>query len=535
MPDDYDLYVSAAVFGSARAIGSRKPMIVLDSNLLELLGPGEQRVVLAHELGHILSDHVLYMTALDILLRGASNLPVIVGLPLRAVRAVLLEWMRAAELSLRPSGDAGRARPADRVPHADGASPAASPPTSSTSTRSWPRRCSTRTGLTPTIVCAGSSSRSAPPTPHSVRRVSEVMRWVQSGEYDRIIRGEYRRRGDDKDVREEAGDAMEFYADRFRALFRELGENVTTLGSQVGDVSQQVADWLRTRGAGVRAAAGPTAPSGAPRRHAAAGPTRPGSPDRAECRAVRTRPRTAARRQRDDLTKRLSRYIVDASLYIETRRNPTCPVMQLHKIGPGEAPRAERDTGTVRDVPRAVTSPLPGARRVRAPRPQGRAAAAAGAAAWAFSRAHGRHGRPTPEELEELIERCAACAAVRGAAARWAAARGAVAPVADAVGGRGRARRGDVRLALLRLLAEEPRNGYQLMQTIEERSDGRWRPSPGSVYPTLAQLEDEGLVRSTESDGARHFEITDAGREHLETRADEPAPWDTGEEGPSAR
>src|SRR5919201_1870821 len=56
--------------------------------------------------------------------------------------------------------------------------------------------------------------------------------------------------------------------------------------------------------------------------------------------------------------------------------------------------------------------------------------------------------------------------------------------------GFGRARRGDVRLALLRLLAEEPRNGYQLIQTIEERSEGLWRPSPGSVYPTLAQLED---------------------------------------------
>ena len=69
MPDVYDLYVTAAVLGNARAIGSQKPMIVLDSNLLELLGPGEQRVVLAHELGHILSDHVLYMTALDILLR----------------------------------------------------------------------------------------------------------------------------------------------------------------------------------------------------------------------------------------------------------------------------------------------------------------------------------------------------------------------------------------------------------------------------------------------------------------------------------
>ena len=70
-------------------------------------------------------------------------------------------------------------------------------------------------------------------------------------------------------------------------------------------------------------------------------------------------------------------------------------------------------------------------------------------------------------------------------------------------GGRGRKRRGDVRTALLLLLAEEPRNGYQLMQTIEERSDGRWRPSPGSVYPTLAQLEDEGLIRA---DGARRPE-----------------------------
>ncbi|MGH2893263.1 MAG: peptidase M48, partial [Solirubrobacteraceae bacterium] len=86
--------------------------------------------------------------------------------------------------------------------------------------------------------------------PYSVRRVSEVMKWVQSGEYDRIIRGEYRKRGDDTNVREEASDAMEYYAERFRALFRELGDNVTNLGSQVGDVSQQVADWLRKRGGG---------------------------------------------------------------------------------------------------------------------------------------------------------------------------------------------------------------------------------------------------------------------------------------------
>ena len=92
-------------------------------------------------------------------------------------------------------------------------------------------------------------------------------------------------------------------------------------------------------------------------------------------------------------------------------------------------------------------------------------------------------------------------------------------------GGRGRRRRGDVRLALLMLLDEEPRNGYQLMQTIEERSDGRWRPSPGSVYPTLAQLEDEGLIRGIDRDGTKLFEITDQGRERLGQSTVDPAPW----------
>jgi DNA-binding PadR family transcriptional regulator len=68
------------------------------------------------------------------------------------------------------------------------------------------------------------------------------------------------------------------------------------------------------------------------------------------------------------------------------------------------------------------------------------------------------------------------------------------------------------------------------MQAIEERSEGLWRPSPGSVYPTLAQLEDEGLIRSADLEGARRFELTDAGREHLGGRAGEPAPWESGEE-----
>jgi DNA-binding PadR family transcriptional regulator len=94
--------------------------------------------------------------------------------------------------------------------------------------------------------------------------------------------------------------------------------------------------------------------------------------------------------------------------------------------------------------------------------------------------------------------------------------------------GHGKARRGDIRTAALLLLAEEPRNGYAIMQAIEERSSGVWRPSPGSVYPALAQLEDEGLIRSEEVDGRKRFAITDAGRELLDARpADAPAPWDT--------
>ncbi len=108
--------------------------------------------------------------------------------------------------------------------------------------------------------------------------------------------------------------------------------------------------------------------------------------------------------------------------------------------------------------------------------------------------------------------------------------------------GRGRkARRGDIRTAALLLLAEEPRNGYQIMQEVEERSDGVWRPSPGSVYPALAQLEDEGLIRSTEQEGRKAYAITDEGREVVQERGSErPAPWEemsggVGEEAYDAR
>jgi DNA-binding PadR family transcriptional regulator len=102
-------------------------------------------------------------------------------------------------------------------------------------------------------------------------------------------------------------------------------------------------------------------------------------------------------------------------------------------------------------------------------------------------------------------------------------------------GRRSRARRGDVRAATLLLLEEEPRNGYQLMEEIERRSDGAWRPSPGSIYPALAQLEDEGLIQAEESAGRRSFQLTDEGRAYVDENRDAlGSPWEeAGEEVPS--
>jgi DNA-binding PadR family transcriptional regulator len=92
----------------------------------------------------------------------------------------------------------------------------------------------------------------------------------------------------------------------------------------------------------------------------------------------------------------------------------------------------------------------------------------------------------------------------------------------------GRMRRGDIRTALLAALREAPGHGYDVMQALEAKSGGTWRPSAGSVYPTLQLLEDEGLVRSSERDGKRVYEITDAGRNEVERRIDDAGglPWE---------
>src|SRR5436190_18869251 len=93
--------------------------------------------------------------------------------------------------------------------------------------------------------------------------------------------------------------------------------------------------------------------------------------------------------------------------------------------------------------------------------------------------------------------------------------------------GRGgpRARRGDVRAAVLALLAEKPMHGYEMIQELDDRSGGLWRPSAGSIYPTLQLLEDEGLIRGEEQDGKKRFTLTDEGQKQAEERTGD-LPWE---------
>jgi Zn-dependent protease with chaperone function len=249
MPRSYDLYVTDTVTANAMALGSTNPIVVFGSPLLNRLNSGEQRSVLAHEVAHILSDHMVYMSALQILLRLGGNVPFPIGLPAMAVRAVLLEWQRAAELSC-DRAEALVVRDPRIVcralmvlaggMHADKLDLDAFL-TQAREYEDWDdpsdrvRRFFYEINAT---------------HPYAVRRVSEIMRWVQSGDYDRIVSGDYIKRGEEPPVREEAGDAFEFYAERFRSIFKEFGDNVTKLGNQVGGVAEQVADWIRGRGGG---------------------------------------------------------------------------------------------------------------------------------------------------------------------------------------------------------------------------------------------------------------------------------------------
>ena len=246
MPETYDLYVMQHPMVNALTIGAGTPMLVLHSQLANLLEPDEIRTVLAHEIGHVLSDHVLYSTALVILIRlgDVVRVPVLSGLPLMAVRAALLEWFRAAELSCDRAATLvnrdprvtcrtlmvmASGLPSERL-DLDAFVKQANEYKEWDSSIDRVRRFFTEISLTHS---------------YPVRRVSEIVDWVHSGEYDAILRGEYVRRGEEPDARTEAGDAVDFYTERFRRIFKDAGDTVSSAGEQVATAGTRLADWLR--------------------------------------------------------------------------------------------------------------------------------------------------------------------------------------------------------------------------------------------------------------------------------------------------
>jgi Zn-dependent protease with chaperone function len=238
LDDVPDLYLTQFPVANALTFGSGRPVIVLNSELVRLLDTDGLRIVIAHEAAHVLSDHVLYQTALVILLQlGASiRLPIFAGLPLLAIRSALLEWSRAAELSC------------DRAAALVSRDPMAVCRALMTLAGGeavdelnldafmkqgldYDERGSGLERLTRLFMHLNITH------PMPVRRTHQLLAWVRSGDYDRIKDGDYIRRGQEPPLREEAGAAQEHYAARVRDAFKDVGDSL-------GDVGDQLGDWL---------------------------------------------------------------------------------------------------------------------------------------------------------------------------------------------------------------------------------------------------------------------------------------------------
>ena len=233
-----DLYMTQFPIANAAVIGANRPIVVLNSELVRLLDADGRRVVLAHEAAHVLSEHVLYQTALAILMRIADSarLPLLAGLPVMAIRTALLEWSRAAELSCDRAAALATRNPMAvcRTMMTLAAGEAASDLNLDAFIKQGMEYETSGGGLEKLTRLL---SQLGLTHPMPVRRTHELLAWVREGEYDRIVGGAYMRRGEEHGASQEAGAASIHYGERIRDAFSEAG-------SSVADVSQQLGDWL---------------------------------------------------------------------------------------------------------------------------------------------------------------------------------------------------------------------------------------------------------------------------------------------------
>jgi Zn-dependent protease with chaperone function len=234
-----DLYVTQFPFPNASVIGTGKPIVVVNSELVRLLDADGRRVVLAHEAAHVLSEHVLYQTALVILMRlvDAARLPLLAGLPLMAIQTALLEWSRAAELSCDRAAALVTRNPMAvcRTMMTLAAGEAAADLNLDAFMKQGMDYEKSGGGLE-RLTRLLSQLNLTHPMP--VRRTHELLKWVHEGEYDRIRDGAYMRRGEEHDARQEAGAASVHYGERIR-------DALTDAGQSVAEVGQQLGDWLK--------------------------------------------------------------------------------------------------------------------------------------------------------------------------------------------------------------------------------------------------------------------------------------------------
>ncbi len=250
LPERYDVYLTQFPITNAAAIGAGTPMVVVNSRCIDLFDELEMRTVLGHEAGHILSNHVLYRTALIILLQlSFSSLPLGAGLPLMAAQLALLEWFRAAELScdraatlvnrdplvtcrtmmVLAGGVSARQLDLDAFIH------------QANEYDDWPSGWDKINRLSTELMLTHS---------YPVRRVKEIMAWVQSGAYDRIVNGDFRTRDETADARQEAAAAADFYSERFRRILKDAGAGLDKAGDSVAEAATKVGDWIRARNTG---------------------------------------------------------------------------------------------------------------------------------------------------------------------------------------------------------------------------------------------------------------------------------------------
>lgn len=237
-----ELYLSNALEMNAMTIGSAKPIVIVQAGMVKGAPDDQLTAVLGHEAGHVLSEHYHYRTMLEVirlLLMSSSLVGPLAGLPLTAVYYILLEWYRCSELSCDRAGTLvvddplvtcrvlmGLAGGGVADLDLDAFLQQASEFTDSDDLLSLPRRWMTELNRT---------------HPYTVKRVSELMRWVQEGEFDRIRAGSYVRRGQEPPPSEHVKAATEHYRKRFTEMLNRVAGGVQRL-------ADQFAGWVRPSG-----------------------------------------------------------------------------------------------------------------------------------------------------------------------------------------------------------------------------------------------------------------------------------------------